>query len=283
MKKVYVALAALVLFSLMSTAFVSMKFHGKSSSGIAGETGSPGEGTCSGCHGGGSSSTTVSINANPAFTGNEYVQGQIYTITIVVDGSGYSKFGFGCEILQTSNNANAGTMSNAGAGVKFLNSGTRKNAVQTTPKTGTNTASFSFQWTAPTNGQDCKIYAVGNCVNGNGSTNGDFSRTTSLALTTPTITSIAQQKQISLQGFNVFPNPVQDKINVRYVLNEPKHVRIQLISIKGEEIAQLLEEEQQNDEYTKSLDVPAGINSGIYFLKVIGDDKILAQRLVSIH
>jgi hypothetical protein len=283
MKKVYVAFSSVVLFSLISTAFVSMKFHDKSSSGIVGQTGSPGEGTCSGCHAGGLSSTTVAINANPAFVGNEYVQGQTYTITINIDGSGYSKFGFGCEILHIGTNVNAGTMANAGPGVKFLNSGARKNAVQTTPKTGTNTSSFSFEWTAPTNGQDCKIYAVGNCVNGNGSTSGDFARATSLSLTTPTITSLAQPGKNVLHGFSVFPNPVQDKINVHYVLNEPKHVSIQLVSIGGELVAQLLEEEQQNDEYTKSFDIPSEIAPGVYFLKINTNGKTLAQRLVSIR
>src|SRR5688572_16248038 len=107
MKKVYFVASVLVLFFCVCTAFVSMTFHNKSSNGITGQTGSPGEGTCSGCHGGGSNATTVSINADPAFVSNEYIQGQTYTITVTVSGAGYSKFGFGTEILHLGTNTNA--------------------------------------------------------------------------------------------------------------------------------------------------------------------------------
>lgn len=273
------------MFLTISTAFVSMKFHGKSSAGIAGSNGSPGEGTCSGCHSGGSSSTTVAINANPAFVGNEYVQGQTYTITVTLSAASYTRFGFTTEILHTGINTNAGVMANPGSGVKFLTAGNgRKNAVQSSPKTGAaGTADFVFEWTAPSNGKAVTIYAVGNCVNGNGSTSGDFARTAQLSLTTPTIATIKEQSANSLLAFNFFPNPVLDKINVAYNLSDPKHIKIQLLTLSGSVAGELLDEDQKNGVYSQSLNVPADLASGIYFLKVMADDKTVAQRLVSIR
>ncbi len=284
MKRLYFALVTSVALFTLCTAFVSMRYHSKSSNGITGQNGSPGEGTCSGCHSGGATTTTVSINAVPAFTNNEYVQGQTYTITVSVTGTGYTKFGFTSEILFTPSNTNAGVMSNPGAGVVIANGPSgRKNAIQTSPQTGAGTYDFTYQWTAPTNGFNVRIYAVGNCVNGNGNTSGDFARTASLFLTTPTITATEQQNLSALKGFNVYPNPAQNNINVNYGLTDSKHVSIKLCSITGEVVAELFSETQESGIYSKKLDIPAEVASGMYFLKVNTDSKTVAQRLVSVR
>lgn len=220
----------------------------------------------------------------PAFTNNEYVQGQTYTITVTVAGAAYTKFGFSSEILFTPSNANAGTMANPGAGVSLANGPSgRKNAIQNSTKTGAGTADFTFEWTAPTNGFNVTIYAVGNCVNGNGSTSGDFARATSLTLTTPTVTNLAGKETQTLRGFELFPNPAQNNINVSYGLTESTNVCIQLCSITGEIVAELLNEQQEPGPYSKKLDIPLNVTKGLYFLKVNGNSKIVAQRLVGIR
>lgn len=284
MKKLYFVIVPFLALIIFCSAFVSLKYHGKTSTGIVGQTGSPGEGTCSGCHFGGSNATTVSINAVPSFTNNEFVQGQTYTITITVAGTAYNTFAFACEILEVGTNVNAGLMQNPGGGVKLLTAGNgRRNALQTGPKAGTGTADFSFEWVAPSNSNNVRFYAVGNCVNANGNTGGDFARTISLTLSTPSVTSIDEQKEISLNGFQMYPNPVQDKINVSYGLSDTKHVNVQLTSITGLVVAQLLDDEQESGLHSKSLDIPSNVASGMYFLKVMTDNKIVAQRLVSIR
>ena len=73
-----VLLASLLIILLASSSFVIF------SSGIAGKTGSPGEGTCANCHSGGGGTTTLSISASPSFTANQYLPGQNYTITVTV-------------------------------------------------------------------------------------------------------------------------------------------------------------------------------------------------------
>ncbi|MBK6521740.1 MAG: T9SS type A sorting domain-containing protein [Sphingobacteriaceae bacterium] len=283
MKKLYFVIFPFIALSIICTAFVSMKFHSKSSGGIDSRNGSPGEGTCSVCHSTGSNATTVSINVTPSLTSNEFTQGQTYTITITVAGSGYSKFGFGCEILEKPSNTNAGLMQSPGSGVQLINgSNGRKNALQTAPKNGSGTADFTFEWIAPSNSNSVTIYAVGNCVNGNGSTSGDFARAVSLTLTTPTVTALGEQKEASLKGFNLYPNPAQDKIHLSYSLIDPKNVKIQLSSISGEVVAELMNEGQTNGIHAKNLDIPAHLAAGVYFLKVFTDDQSVAQRLVVI-
>ncbi|MGE0568790.1 MAG: choice-of-anchor V domain-containing protein, partial [Bacteroidia bacterium] len=170
-----------------------------SSTGIAGQTGSPSEGDCSQCHSGGSSIVSgATITAIPGFTNSEYVPGQTYTINVLVGAISFSNFGFGCEILNAAN-ADAGTMQNAGAGVKFVTAGNgRKNATHITPKAGNNITSFSFEWVAPNSG-NATIYAAGNCVNLNGNTTGDLPVKTSLALTAQVASGVneIENKQLS--------------------------------------------------------------------------------------
>ena len=143
MKKTLLSFSLILIAILGSSAFIK-----KSSSGIAGYTGSPGEGTCANCHNGGSSASSgITITAVPAFSVNinsetEYQPDTTYQITIETAASGFSKYGFGCEIL-TPSVTNSGTMSAPGAGVKFLNSGAKRNAVHTTAKNGTS-AQFTF-------------------------------------------------------------------------------------------------------------------------------------------
>src|SRR5688572_9187434 len=171
MKKKFIAcvLAAIVL--TCSSAYVI-----KSSGGLAGYTGSPGEVTCGtpGCHGGGASAASgITLTATPSFSLGEYMPDSVYQISIQMSATGFSRFGFGCEILGK-NNTNAGTMQLPGPGVKFLNAfNGRRNALHTIPKLA-GTASFDFQWVAPSTPDTVTFYVMGNAVNGNGSTSGDF-------------------------------------------------------------------------------------------------------------
>jgi hypothetical protein len=120
-------------------------------------------------------------------------------------------------------------------------------------------------------------------VNGDGNTGGDFARGASLVISTPDITTIEQQKLTALKGFNVYPNPAQDKIHVSYNLSDPKNVSIQLCSITGEVVAELQNDQEENGLYSKNLNIPANVASGMYFIKVNADSKTVAQRLVSVR
>ena len=124
-----------LLFTLLGIIFISATAFIISSGGITGRTGSPGESTCSACHGGGSGITSVSISASPSFSANQYTPLQTYTVSVIVSNNSFAKFGFNAEILNPSN-ANAGNITSGLTGVQVVNT-TRKNVTQTGPKTGT--------------------------------------------------------------------------------------------------------------------------------------------------
>lgn len=279
MKKTLLITIAGLAIMLSGSAFII-----KNSGGKAGQSGSPGEGTCSDCHSGGSSIVSgATITAIPAFTASQYVPGNTYTINVLVGALSFTSFGFGCEILNSSN-ANAGTMQNAGAGVQFVNAGNgRKNATHTAPKAGTNLTTFSFEWVAPASGA-VNIYAAGNCVNGNGNSSGDLpvSATLSLTAQTSTATGIAENSK-EVSGFKFFPNPAIDKISVYYNLVESGEVSVELVGINGKLVDVLLQEKQQAGSINKDLNIPSTVSSGVYFIRVNHNGKNISQKLITVN
>jgi hypothetical protein len=278
MKKNITVIALGFTVLITSSAFVIA-----SKTGIAGYTASPGELSCNACHGGGSSSASgTSITAEPAFTNDEYLPGFNYTITVDLAADGFNQYGFGCEIL-TGTNTNAGSMHTAGAGVKFLNAGARRNAVHTTAKTGTGAASFSFEWTAPTNGDAVTIYVAGNAVNGNNSTTLDFPMTpVSLALTPDNSTVGIREEKAAPGGVFIYPNPARSMTQVSYELGQASGVRIELLEISGKQIREFPVRQQGAGKYAQILDLE-GITPGVYFLKIYGTGQASVQKLISVQ
>ena len=283
-------LTTLVLFAAILTG--TSAYILKSSNGIAGQTGSPGENTCGapGCHGGGSSSSQdVTITASPSFTADQYMADSTYQISVQVNALGFSRFGFGCEILD-SLNANAGTIQTPGTGVKFLNYSGRRNAVHTTPKVAANGATFTFQWVAPSEGR-ANFYVCGNAVNGNGNTSGDlpipFSMFLYPAPVTHTIDTVVIIDNIVKQKMNttelkIYPNPVADFANLSYKLVKTTTVSVTLIDLQGVSVREMFSEKQSPGAYSRILDF-TDIGAGVYFLRTSENGKKVSQKLVTVQ
>jgi len=283
----------IVALSLAFTLIATSAFVTKNSSGIAGYTGSPGELSCSGggaCHGGGSSAAQgVTITATPSFTADQYMADSTYLINIQVAATGFNRYGFGCEILD-SLNVNAGTMQLQGSGVKLINSGNgRRNATHTTPRVGTGGTTFTFKWVAPSEGR-VNFYTVCNAVNGNGTTSGDLPISGYLAVypaplppqdTISDTVGIYENLQGYLSGFKVFPNPIRDYANVSYHLKETAHISVDLITLNGTVIKELYSAEQNPGSYDQFVKMP-DLVSGAYFVRISINDKKVSQKLVTV-
>lgn len=292
MKKIIITsiLAAFVI--LCSTAFITL-----SSTGIAGYAGSPGEGTCNNCHAGGTSASSgITITSEPSFSvngnaQNEYIPDSIYQITIEVAADGFNRFGFASQILNAGN-ANAGSLSDAGAGVKFLNGfNGRRSAVHTVSNVSATSATFTYKWKAPSGGA-ATIYAIGNAVNGNGNTGGDFVvAPVSLALVaapTPTVpvdtnstVGIENNGVKYLSQMSVYPNPARELTTVSYYLKYPMRVTIELVDIKGVPVKLLYEQQAEPGQQAHFLNL-SGVASGIYFIRISSDAGKIRQKLITI-
>ncbi len=274
-KKIILGLT--IILSLASLSFIVLN-----SSGIAGKTGSPGETTCSQCHSGGTGTTTVLIGSVPEFTTNQFVPGQSYQITVYVSNTNYTKFGFGCEILDQATSTNTGTMNISGPNVQFITaSNGRKNAVHTAPYSApSGAAAFTFYWTAPNTTNNIVIYAAGNAVNGNGTTIGDAVGTTSLLLT-PSTSSIKENN--ANNSMLIFPNPASDFISIHIdYFNSPTIATIELSDLKGSQYFTLLNTKLNYGQNEIKTFLPTELSNGIYLLKVRNNKQIIASQIVLI-
>lgn len=275
MKKELLVSGTILITSVLTTSFIV-----KLSSGIPERTGSPGETTCSACHSGGTGTTVVNISATPAFTNNEYVPGTTYTVNVTVTNNSYSNFGFGCEILDANSNTDAGTMTTPLTGVQFLTaSNGRKNAVHTSPKSETGSATFSFVWTAPTGTNNIVIYAAGNAVNGNGTNSGDAVGSTSLSLSA---NANGIKKITNSVKINVYPNPASDFISIQVEnISETRNVNIELWDLKGNKVAHLNASQLNVGTQNIRVFLPDSINNGLYILKLqSANNQTIASKMI---
>jgi hypothetical protein len=276
MKKNLLIIGTLSIVAVTTSAFI-IKQH----TGMAGKTGSGGELTCTNCHTPNAAVATISITGTPAFTGNQYVPGQTYTVNIKVASPTLAAFGFGCEILNgTSAGAtNIGTMTGIAPLTQILLSGTRNNAthINTTFGLG-NTKTFTFKWIAPSTGS-AYIYAAGLASNNDANeTVGDAVKTASLVLTSGSVGLV--NVEANAASLTVFPNPSEDNLTIQYSLVNDGNVKASLYNLQGKEICVLFNADQTSGLHTKTIIYPNDVASGVYLVKLSSNGSELVEKMI---
>jgi hypothetical protein len=245
-------LSLLVTAGLILFVFLLAGFGGddlKHSSGAdPGYTNSPGDGkNCTHCMGGTALPVTDWITSDVPGTG--YIPGNTYTITVTATGTGNKGF----EVSPQDLTGNLiGTLT-AGIGNQLVGSGkyvTHTHASSANPKT------WTFQWTAPSAGAgDVTFY--GSVAVGKLNT-----KTTTMTVSQSTV-GISENAQ---PGFILFPNPAHQQINVSFSLETPSKIRLDLLSVNGERIINLVEESFPAGHISRTFTInqPAGF----YFLRM---------------
>lgn len=251
--------------------------------GIAGYTNSPGEQNCTACHnsfalnsGGGS----ISISTTPSITSSGYTPGATYTVDVKVSKTGVTLFGFGTEIL-TSTNTNAGTISVLNASqTKLLNSGSRRNIVhQLNGGAGTDSKTFSFQWVAPATAGSATIYAAGLAANGNNQNSSDYVYTASLSISSPP-SSVGIKEYNLTSTVSLYPNPARESVILSYQLNQDALVECSLSGLNGQHLADLYSEKQTAGDHAQKLLIPSSVQSGLYLLHLTVNGQTISRRLI---
>ncbi|HXC05758.1 MAG TPA: choice-of-anchor V domain-containing protein [Bacteroidia bacterium] len=241
------------------------------------ETNSPpdGPGDCSGCHSGGSATPVANITASPAFgSGNTYMPGVTYTVSVNV--TGYPYFGFDLEMIngQTASSVDGGTVGPAISNTR-VTTGPPTNISHSAP-IATSSAG-TFKWKAPTSGS-VYIYASLLGVNHNGSTSGDkLLKYTSTLVPSPTsVQNIAEKNNT----FSFFPNPASDQIHLNYSLDKSAKVVISVYDMNGRLAATLLDQTQDQGEQNFDAALPSSLSKGIYTLNLMVDGQATVKKLV---
>ena len=263
----------------------------KGEGGQASSCGSPGElGTCSRptCHGAGATPAGIADNAGPgsvaltavpSLTANQYVPGQLYHITVTVSQTGRKHFGFGCEILDNSGSTN-GHINNT-AGIETITDhintrtwcayGTGRCTVTHDTNGGysKNSASFNFDWTAPSGAyvyDSVNIYLCGNATDDNLlADSGDYIYTKHIILT-KNITAIANL-QAGTFNLSAYPVPANKQLTVTFSLAEEGNVTATLYSLDGKVVRELENRKIEAGNFSQSYPID-DLAKGMYFLNI---------------
>jgi len=194
--KISLVLAAVSIFGI---SFINSSSSGNSNP----RTGAPNESTCTSCHGGTSLQTSGTkynkITFNSNWTGNGYIPDSTYTITLGYKESGKSKFGFMVTSLDINDEA-AGTFTSLNNRTSAFNSTvngkTRYYIEHTnngTSSVSTDSASWTFEWTAPSKQiGDVTFYVALNVTNNNGGTSGDVIYNKKFSISPSTLLPVAE-------------------------------------------------------------------------------------------
>ncbi len=125
-----------------------------------------------GCHVGNSLNAgggTLTFTGLPALG---WVAGQTYPLTVTIQRTGASRYGFQLSAVNDANNTQAGTLA-AGSGVKVQ---TRSSIQYASHSFASSASSFIVNWTAPaaTTGGRVRFNLAANAANGDFNTTGDF-------------------------------------------------------------------------------------------------------------
>jgi hypothetical protein len=201
-------------------------------------TGSPGDGNnCTSCHSGTATTQAGLITSNIPMTG--YVPGQTYTITGSVTESGRTKFGFQISPQNTSGSLKGTMTVTNSTSTQLTNSG----KYITHKFGGTNfisgTASWSFDWTAPSAGSGAvTFYGSFNSTNSNSNTSGDLITLSTLTVSEDITTGIADVTRTS-DDFSVYPNPFTDRLYIKNTVNGNAATAVSVMDVYGKEVKKL--------------------------------------------
>lgn len=260
MKKILLISSVITVIAL-ATLSVSQNTNASASSPANGYSGAPMDNsgqTCTACHGGTATQTTGVIFSN--IPGSGYIGGTTYNFTVTM--SGATAYGFELTPQTTSSSVGLGTWI-AGTGCSV----STKYIKQSTKKTGAS-ATWVFQWTAPTTATTVTFFGSFNYANNNSSTSGDVIKKSSItyfANTTSINESVVENELVS-----VFPNPTTSEL---HVMVGDKLDNASIYTLDGK-LAKTISEQEL---IQKTISVNE-LNNGIYFLYIKSRNKNLVTK-----
>ncbi len=82
-----------------------------------------------------------------------------------------------------------------------------------------------------------------------------------------------------LTVLKVYPNPVDDQINISLRLERETMLSIRIMDLLGNEVMTLANERFPSGDITKSYQLPNRLNSGIYFLRIVAGAETNVKRI----
>lgn len=83
----------------------------------------------------------------------------------------------------------------------------------------------------------------------------------------------------TLTILKIYPNPVAEQLNINLRLEKETNVSIKITDLLGNDIITLSNEKMPAGEHTKTYSMPAKLNAGIYFLRIVAGGEPLIRRI----
>jgi hypothetical protein len=190
-----------------------------------------------------------------------YLPGNTYTITATGPGSG--KKGFEISPQDLAGNL-IGTLT-AGSGNKLV--GNNKYVTHSAAVT-TNPAAWTFQWTAPAGGAgDVTFY-------GSFAVTKTVTKTTTLTISQSTVGIPAK----TAVEWSCYPNPAHDKVLVRFIAAGSEKINLDLMSLHGTTLQNLLTATLPAGEHL--LDLSIRQPAGMYLLRLTRENDQQFRRII---
>lgn len=90
---------------------------------------------------------------------------------------------------------------------------------------------------------------------------------------------VAGKQDKILSVIKVYPNPVDDQINLTLRLERESNLSIKIMDLLGNEVVTLSNERLSAGEQTKTFTIPNRLNSGIYFLRFVAGSETIVKRI----
>lgn len=266
-----------------------------------GLTGAPGESTCAtaGCH----SSTPKNVTANFApvtldgfgatnlSTGYSGKEGDILNLNIKIGNSFITasnpRNGFSITALFEGDNKNVGTFStNQNQNVSIDSKNGRSYAGH---EVATGKQSWLVKFELPqTINKDIIFYIAANASNGDGQpTDSDQIYLAQYRLSANGFgvndgsqTPVGIQNIADVSNVNIFPNPVENEMNLQFKLNKGGHTRADIVDLKGATVANLFQENLNPGDFARKFTLNQNLNSGIYLVKIQMEGKTYFQKIM---
>lgn len=86
-------------------------------------------------------------------------------------------------------------------------------------------------------------------------------------------------KAKTLTVLKIYPNPVVEQLNINLRLDKETSLSIKVTDLLGNDIVTLANERIQQGEHTKTYSMPAKLNAGIYFLRIVAGGEPVIKRI----
>ncbi|WP_214071585.1 T9SS type A sorting domain-containing protein [Mucilaginibacter sp. dw_454] len=82
-----------------------------------------------------------------------------------------------------------------------------------------------------------------------------------------------------LSNVEVFPNPITDQINLKYVVSRNSNVTIKMVDVLGNDVLTLFSQRVEPGEQVLNRQISNKLNRGFYFIRVIAGTESVIKRI----